>query len=108
MTIVADETWVTVEAGEIEAEGSTRDDEETVEADGLVDKEGAADADAAPVEDGIEEETVKDTGARLVADDVEAREEVAGGSAMVGMVELLEDWTWLLDIVDTINSEKGV
>lgn len=103
VTIEVEETWATEEVGVTEAGGGTGDDEETVEGDGFAEKEGAADAEAGPVENGIADETVEDAVARLLAtDDIK----VAEDNAMGGTVELLEEWTWLLDINDTINSEK--
>lgn len=103
VTIEVGETWATEEVGVTEAGGGTGDDEETVKGDGFAEKEGAADAEAGPVENGIADETVEDAVARLLAtDDIK----VAEDNAMGGTVELLEEWTWLLDINDTINSEK--
>lgn len=111
VTIVTEETWAIVEAGAAGAEESTRDDEEAVEEDGFADKEGVGDADVVPVEDRGAREAVEDTWSRLLAtDETEVKggkDEVAEDSANGGAVELLKEWTWLLDIDDTINSGQG-
>lgn len=113
VTIVTEETCAMVEAGVDEAEENTRDGEEAVEEDGFADKEGVSDANVVPVEDGGTREAVEDAWARLLAtEDIEARgnedeDEMAEDSAIGGAVESLKEWTWLLDIDDTINSGQG-